>query len=242
MEIPYNGIDDDCNPTTLDDDLDQDGYLLADDCDDNNPTIYPNAEEIAYNGIDEDCDGMDLINPGEPNFQWLSDLLSLDSCSGITITVYQSGIYQFVNIKSAVRDELYFQDGVFYCSSSPNYDCISAYNLTEEQITETWTCPSGNLQLPSTNRTLPSSKWNIPSWQVFPNPSNQQVSIQLEVGLEDTPASSTLLLLDIRGQIVQSIQPTSYLTTLDISHLESGVYIFQWMTGKHILSKRLIVH
>lgn len=58
-EIPYNGLDDDCNPETLDDDLDQDGFLLADDCDDTNPDIHPGAEEIPDNGIDEDCDGMD---------------------------------------------------------------------------------------------------------------------------------------------------------------------------------------
>ena len=29
-EIPYNGIDDDCDPDTLDDDLDGDGYIEFD--------------------------------------------------------------------------------------------------------------------------------------------------------------------------------------------------------------------
>jgi len=62
IEIPYNGIDDDCNPETLDDDLDQDGYLSADDCDDNNFNIHPDADEIPNNAIDENCDGMDLIS------------------------------------------------------------------------------------------------------------------------------------------------------------------------------------
>ena len=28
-ELPYNGLDDDCDPATLDDDLDQDGFLLS---------------------------------------------------------------------------------------------------------------------------------------------------------------------------------------------------------------------
>ena len=60
-EEPYNGIDEDCNPETLDDDIDQDGFLLANDCDDNNPNINPDAEEIPNNGIDEDCDDLDTV-------------------------------------------------------------------------------------------------------------------------------------------------------------------------------------
>ena len=58
-EIVYNGVDDDCNPETLDDDLDGDGFLIADDCDDTDPTIYPGATEICGDGIDQDCDGID---------------------------------------------------------------------------------------------------------------------------------------------------------------------------------------
>lgn len=57
VEIPYDGIDNDCNESTPDDDLDQDGFLLAEDCDDSDASIFPGAEELCEDGIDNDCDG-----------------------------------------------------------------------------------------------------------------------------------------------------------------------------------------
>ncbi len=47
-EIPYDGIDNDCDEVTPDDDLDGDGYAAADDCDDSDSSL---------NFDDEDEDG-----------------------------------------------------------------------------------------------------------------------------------------------------------------------------------------
>ena len=56
----YDGIDNDCDPLTLDtEDADNDGVNSDTDCDDTDNTIYPGAPEVINDGIDQDCDGFD---------------------------------------------------------------------------------------------------------------------------------------------------------------------------------------
>jgi len=58
-EVEYDGVDNDCDPTTLDDDLDQDGYNEAFDCDDRDDGVNPGADEICDPAdVDEDCNGL----------------------------------------------------------------------------------------------------------------------------------------------------------------------------------------
>jgi len=63
MEIPNNGIDDDCMDGDLVEiiDADNDGFTSDVDCNDNNPNINPGAVEIPNNGFDEDCMDGDLV-------------------------------------------------------------------------------------------------------------------------------------------------------------------------------------
>ena len=68
-EIPYDGIDQDCDPSTVDDDLDADGYGISEgDCDDADPERNPGATDVPDDGIDQDCDGVDATeDTAEPS-------------------------------------------------------------------------------------------------------------------------------------------------------------------------------
>lgn len=58
-ETPYDGLDNDCDPLTVDDDLDQDGQRSTatggEDCDDGDAAVYTGAEEICDDGVVNDC-------------------------------------------------------------------------------------------------------------------------------------------------------------------------------------------
>ncbi len=71
-EIPYDGIDQDCDGLDLED-VDGDGFLAPDvggsDCDDTDASIYPGAPDTWYDGIDSDCEGNDDYDQDGDGFQ-----------------------------------------------------------------------------------------------------------------------------------------------------------------------------
>ncbi|MDP7111688.1 MAG: MopE-related protein, partial [Myxococcota bacterium] len=59
-EVPYDGIDQDCDGVDLTD-IDEDGYdggPYGADCNDNDGDVSPDATEDCEDGIDGDCDGI----------------------------------------------------------------------------------------------------------------------------------------------------------------------------------------
>ena len=57
-ELICDGLDNDCDPSTLDDpDADGDGYLACQgDCDDSASDVFPGQLEVTCDGLDNDCD------------------------------------------------------------------------------------------------------------------------------------------------------------------------------------------
>lgn len=74
-EIPYDGIDQDCDGADLID-VDGDRYDYIFDCDDENAAVNPGAAEVPKNGLDDDCadgDAHDGDGDGYDDEEWSGD-------------------------------------------------------------------------------------------------------------------------------------------------------------------------
>lgn len=81
---------------------------------------------------DEESDDQVFID-----FPWLSTVIS-PQCNEGSVTVYQSGVFQFLFVRTEGYGKLYFQDGTFYCQNSDSNDCIATYQLSNS--IDFWSC------------------------------------------------------------------------------------------------------
>jgi len=88
-------------------------------------------EETDEEESEEEMSADDIIFEKYP---WLSMLLDPGTCESGRVTEYDLEAYTFLMVETSASSILYFQDGTLYCTNSPTYDCLAAYNLSEDQI------------------------------------------------------------------------------------------------------------
>ena len=187
-EIAYDGLDNDCDPLTLNDDLDGDGYVLDEDCDDTDAEINPNAEEIVYDGLDNDC-----------NIETLDDDLD--------------------------------QDG--YGVSEDCDDTDAGINPGAEEI------PNNGIDEDCDGSDLTTSVKEIAGHEIslYPNPVDQELFVSVKGG----PSLELVIkVFDLTGKVVQESKLSHYSQSIDMSFLNSGVYIVEvvdMVTGDYIMQR-----
>jgi len=228
-EIAYNGIDEDCDPNTPDDDLDGDGFNAADDCDDENPFISPDQMEMPLNGIDDDCDPTTLDNDLDQDGWSIfedCDETNPDVNPGATEIPF-NGIDDDCNPET-LDDDL-DQDGWSVdedCDESDPDINPGAEDIPGNGIDENCDGVDGDA---TSSFDLETQKINI-----YPNPTSGVLKI---TGLVN---QSKITLINSAGQQIKLYQNVE---TIDISDLPNGIYLLNIIdvdSGKQIKDKIIL--
>ncbi len=80
---------------------------------------------------------------------------------------------------------------------------------------------------------------NSNSWMVFPNPASEKVTVTT---LDLNNKIESIEIIDITGKLIKviSFETFAQSQSIDISDLQSGVYVLNMQTGKNIITKKFV--
>ena len=70
---------------------------------------------------------------------------------------------------------------------------------------------------------------------MVPNPTNGQVNITWSAN-----ATAAILITDLNGKVLQTIQTVGQQTTIDLSNYTPGVYLITLQVGEQVNTQRII--
>jgi len=230
----------------------QDGtFYCADGTDYDCATLYQLGNPVE-SWTCEDAGTTPDTSPEEPptdelvifeDYPFLNDLVNTENCRGISLRIFDLGIYKFIFVGEGRGGRLYFQDGTLYCTNGRNYNCINLYGLG--QPTSIWNC-DGNNTLNAAKQTdnlvyEKSAKTELSkeSFTIYPNPTKGSFYIDLV-----QKAAQFITIQNLNGVIIweENIKSGIAQIKVELTDVPSGMYTVSIQNEKTVQTMPLIIH
>jgi triacylglycerol esterase/lipase EstA (alpha/beta hydrolase family) len=189
------------------------------------------GEDSPSAGIDYDDYAFTL-----PQDAWVSVSMGNIPLNELNLSIANQD-YDFVLTDTTTFAQLDYQTDTIYLPAGTYYLEIAAYGNTQS-----WQTPY-NFRLNYApvalgNVSIADDKF---TFDLFPNPTNNQLNINLNA---NEPLNGVLSISNQLGQTVfsQSLQNQSAEVLFDTQHLPKGIYFVQFINKKQLISKKLVVN
>jgi len=152
-----------------------------------------------------------------------------NTCTSEKITVYNKWSIDWLFIETPNWSRLYRNDtGQLWCSTTANYDCVSAYGLTNPIAN--WECCDSQLK----EETLTQEDFLI-----FPNPNNGVFNLRIPGSLQE---DITAEIYSIDGKQLRQIELNGDLQQrIDLTGLSSGLYLIRIVSDSYNATQKFTI-
>jgi len=174
-------------------------------------------------------------------YPWLLNIIDPYDCAGTVINIYKMDTYCFLFVEQNGESKLYLDDGSLYCTEASNFSCLNAYGLgAPDRI---WSCGTDDYGVGSGGEVVENINENRLStdlnqeWQIYPNPSSGNFTIQLDESMEDL---NKISVYNTQGKVVEEILGSAN-NDYNLAHLDDGMYFLALQYGFKTTVKKFII-
>jgi len=207
--------------------IDCSGYIGDDFADARPVSTYPFTEDH-LNSI---CYSSQNPVYNSPDVYYL--LTSFSSLTSLEISTCGSGFDTFITVTDAQGTPIAINDDSPNCGPQSEITIATAGYDSLYVIVEGWNSTIGDYTLNIGQGALSVENLNDFSFELFPNPATSSVRFE-------SPNAGTVSFIDSRGATVKTIE-VSNSQEIDISDLDTGLYLFKIETDSAISMKKLII-
>lgn len=188
---------------------------------------------------------INVADPGTSQGHAVTQFIDLDGEYQLLVGCKRGFVYYFDDIEANMDGTFHLVDSIVDDILIGTYAAPAVANLNGDNRLELVlgnrrggvalyeSAPTSSIGLPSLNLT--------DQFSVYPNPAQNLVAVDLGTIAGSELATCSIVLYNVRGQLIKTIKPTTNLTEISLENWDKGTYIVQVISGENTFYQKLVI-